>query len=116
MEALEKFITYLRSVDMSENTVISYGTDVREFLDFILSKGKDIHDVDHEMLLQFLGYLTDRGLRSSTRRRKPRSRDLDKSIPATGRRTTSHLRYGASGPRSREGRTLYAANAVLYPE
>jgi site-specific recombinase XerD len=67
---LHKFEAHLRSVNMSENTVKSYGKDLRQFLDFIESRGIEVQDVDHAALLQFLGYLTDRGLKSSTKRRR----------------------------------------------
>lgn len=67
---LDKFESYLRSVNMSENTVASYGRDAREFLEFIRSRGVDARDADPGSLLQFLEHLTQRGLKSSTKRRK----------------------------------------------
>jgi integrase/recombinase XerC len=67
---LDRFEAYLRSVNMSENTVRSYGNDVRQFLRFVESRNIGVKDVDHQELLDFLGYLTEKNLRSSTRRRK----------------------------------------------
>jgi len=67
---LDKFESYMRSVNMSENTVISYSRDVRQFLGFIQAKGIGVQDVDHQVLLGFLEHLTHRDLRSSTKRRK----------------------------------------------
>jgi integrase/recombinase XerD len=66
---LQKFESYLRSLDLAENTVESYGRDVKQFLGFLEDKGVNIQDVDHETLLQFLGELTQRGLKSTTKRR-----------------------------------------------
>ena len=67
---LDKFESYMRSVNMSENTIVSYGNDIREFLMFIQDKGVAIQAVDHQTLLQFLERLTQRNLKSSTKRRK----------------------------------------------
>ncbi len=67
---LDRFESYMRSMNMSENTVISYGIDVREFLGFIQSERTDVQDVDHQILLKFLEHLTQRELRGGTKRRK----------------------------------------------
>ncbi len=67
---LDRFESYMRSMDMAENTIMSYGKDVRQFLGFIDSRGTQVHEVDHEILLQFLEYLTQRNLKGSTKRRK----------------------------------------------
>ena len=67
---LDKFESYMRSVTMSENTITSYRRDAREFLTFIESKGISPQEVDHGTLFQFLEHLTQRGLSSSTKRRR----------------------------------------------
>ena len=67
---IDRFESYLRSLNMSENTITSYGSDVREFLEFLESKDTHVHEVDVKALLQFLDYLTQRNLKGSTRRRK----------------------------------------------
>lgn len=67
---LDRFESYLRSVNMSENTIRSYGMDIRQFLRFVESKGVGIQEVDHGTLLQFLEYLTHLGRTGSTKRRK----------------------------------------------
>lgn len=67
---LDRFESYMRSVNMAENTVSSYRKDVRQFLDFITSRDIGIPAVDHGVILQFLEHLTQRNLTSSTKRRK----------------------------------------------
>lgn len=67
---LDKFEAYLKSLNMSENTVRAYVKDVLQFLKFIESSGVGVQDADHATLLRFLSHLTDRDLRSSTKRRK----------------------------------------------
>ena len=67
---LDRFQAYLRSVNMSENTVRAYGNDVRQFLDFLASKDMDVQEADHQSLLDFLAFLTHKGLRGNTKRRK----------------------------------------------
>lgn len=67
---LDRFESYMRSVNMAENTIMSYGKDVRQFLDFITSRNVGIPAVDHGVILQFLEHLTQRNLTSSTKRRK----------------------------------------------
>lgn len=66
---LYRFEDYLRSVGMAENTVESYGQDVKQFLKFLEDEGADIRDVDEEVLLRFLRKLTERELTSTTKRR-----------------------------------------------
>ena len=39
---LDRFESYLRSLNMSENTVRAYGKDVRQFLKFMESRGTGI--------------------------------------------------------------------------
>ena len=66
---LEQFRDYLQSVGMSENTIESYGRDVKQFLKFLEDEGSDILGVDAEMLLRFLQKLTERELTGATKRR-----------------------------------------------
>ena len=66
---LSQFEDYLRSVSMAENTVESYGQDVKQFLKFLESEGADIRDVDEETLLRFLKKLTEKELTGTTKRR-----------------------------------------------
>jgi site-specific recombinase XerD len=68
-EFLSQFEDYLRSVGMSENTVGSYGQDVKQFLKFLENEGSDIQDVDEEVLLRFLQRLTERELTGTTKHR-----------------------------------------------
>ena len=42
---LDRFEAYLRSVNMSENTVRSYGNDVRQFLKFVESRNIGVEEV-----------------------------------------------------------------------
>lgn len=67
---LDRFQSYLLSVNMSDNTIISYVRDCRQFQEFIGSRDMEFKDVDQGHLLEFLEYLTAKGLKSSTRRRK----------------------------------------------
>lgn len=64
---IDRFTSYLRSLNMSENTIVSYGRDVREFLRFVESRGTQAHEVDERRLLEFLEHLTGKGLKSSAR-------------------------------------------------
>jgi integrase/recombinase XerD len=66
---LNQFEDYLRSVGMAENTVESYGQDVKQFLKFLEDEVVDIRDVDVEVLLRFLQKLTERELTGTTKRR-----------------------------------------------
>ncbi|MFC1718714.1 tyrosine-type recombinase/integrase [Candidatus Poribacteria bacterium] len=66
---LERFGGYLQSVGMAQNTVESYGRDVKQFLKFLEAEGANIRDVDEEVLLRFLQKLTERELTSATKRR-----------------------------------------------
>lgn len=66
---LNQFEDYLRSVDMAENTVESYGRDVKQFLEFLEVEELDIRNVNEEVLLRFLQKLTERELTSTTKRR-----------------------------------------------
>jgi len=70
---LDRFVSYMRSMNMSENTITSYGKDLKQFLEFISSRDIAISAVNHKTLLQFLDHLTQRGLKSSTKRRKMES-------------------------------------------
>ena len=67
---LDRFESYMRSVNMSENTIAAYGKDVRQFLSFAEKNGVGVHEVGQEILLKFLDYMTGKGLKSSTKRRK----------------------------------------------
>lgn len=67
---LDRFQSYLGSVNMSHNTIKSYVRDVGQFQEFIISRDVTFQDVDQGHLLEFLEHLTARGLKSSTRRRK----------------------------------------------
>ena len=66
---LSQYEDYLRSVGMAENTVKSYGQDVKQFLKFLEDEGADILDVEEEVLLRFLRELTERELAGTTKRR-----------------------------------------------
>jgi integrase/recombinase XerC len=70
---LDKFKSYLRSVNTAENTIKAYVSDAGQFLEFLRSEGILIHNVTSGTLLGFLGHLTDCELKSSTRRRKMES-------------------------------------------
>jgi len=67
---IDKFLLYLQSLNMSENTILSYGRDVGEFLKFIESRDINVPQVTQGTLLQFLEYLSRRKLKGNTRRRK----------------------------------------------
>ena len=67
---LDKFESYLRSLNVSENTITAYIGDARQFLDFIRGEGLDARDADGETLLMFLEHLTKMELKGSSKRRK----------------------------------------------
>ena len=60
----------LRSLNMSENTVAAYLSDIRQFVEFVQTKRMNVHEVDHGVLLKFVEHMTDKGLKGSTKRRK----------------------------------------------
>lgn len=67
---LDKFESYMRSVNMSENTITSYLRDVREFMRYLQDENIGVQEAHHGTFTVFLVYLTHKGLKSSTRRRK----------------------------------------------
>ena len=67
---LDRFQSYLQSVNMSKNTIKAYVRDCRQFQEFITSRDMEFQDVGQSHLLEFLERLTAKGLKSSTRRRK----------------------------------------------
>ncbi len=70
---LDEFVSYLKSMSMSENTISAYRRDVGQFLDFIESKSIPPGEVDQKTLLEFLTHLTQRENKGSTKRRKMES-------------------------------------------
>jgi site-specific recombinase XerD len=67
---LDKFESYLKSINISRNTITAYVSDVRQFLEFIRSESGDINSVNEGFLLRFLEHMTMKELKGSTKRRK----------------------------------------------
>ncbi|MBR7131424.1 MAG: site-specific tyrosine recombinase XerD [Lentisphaeria bacterium] len=69
---MEKFITYFLehlSIErgLSRNTITAYGTDLRNLASFLQDNGVDDWRIpDRDMLLDFLDFLRDRGMESSS--------------------------------------------------
>lgn len=73
-QAIEKFLTYLRSVkNSSPHTVSNYGKDLNQFLVYLTppeSKSPALRSVDHKIIREFMGHLHDQGLEKSSIARK----------------------------------------------
>src|ERR1700757_5135948 len=71
---LEKFTGYLRfERNASPETVEDYGGDLRLFQQFLTPPGErtlPLHEVDHLVIREFVGWLLDRGLQKTTIARK----------------------------------------------
>ena len=73
-KAIEKFLTYLRSVkNSSPHTVSNYGKDLQQFLTYLTppeTEPPTLSSVDHRVIREFVGHLHDQGLEKSSIARK----------------------------------------------
>jgi|HubBroStandDraft_6_1064221.scaffolds.fasta_scaffold52152_3 integrase/recombinase XerC len=73
-DILERFTGYLRfERNASPETVEDYGGDLRLFQQFLTPPGErtlPLHEVDHIVIREFVGWLLDRGLQKTTIARK----------------------------------------------
>jgi integrase/recombinase XerC len=67
---LEAFLEFLRNRAVSEHTLLNYELDMREFQDFMDSRGATIHSIDHLFIRDFLNHLYERKLQKSSVARK----------------------------------------------
>jgi integrase/recombinase XerC len=71
---LERFTDYLRyERNASPETIENYGADLRLFQQFLTPPGErtlPLHEVDHVVIREFVGWLLDRGLQKPTVARK----------------------------------------------
>ena len=67
---LDKFESYLKSINISQNTITAYVSDARQFLEFIRSESGDVNSVNDGFLLRFLEHMTVKELKGNTKRRK----------------------------------------------
>ncbi len=73
-QAIEKFLTYLRSVkNSSPHTVANYGNDLQQFLTYLTppeSEEPALRSVDHKIIREFVAYLHDQELEKTSIARK----------------------------------------------
>src|SRR5215470_8358974 len=73
-QAIEKFLTYLRSVkNSSPHTISNYGKDLAQFFSYFTppeSEPPALSVVDHKIIREFVGHLHDQGLEKSSVARK----------------------------------------------
>ena len=73
-QAIEKYLTYLRSVkNSSPHTISNYGKDLYQFLAYLTPPETDpprLNSVDHRVIREFVGHLHDQGLEKSSIARK----------------------------------------------
>ena len=67
---LEAFLEALRNRALSEHTLTSYESDLREFEAFLKLRKTDFAAVDHIFIRDFLGHLYERGLEKTSIARK----------------------------------------------
>ncbi|HJZ65256.1 MAG TPA: tyrosine recombinase XerC [Candidatus Acidoferrum sp.] len=72
--AIEKFLTYLRSVkNSSPHTISNYGKDLNQFFAYLTPTDAEppaLASIDHKIIREFVGHLHDQGLEKSSVARK----------------------------------------------
>ncbi len=70
---IQQFIEYLLiERGLSYNTIISYQRDLKDFVGFIEKSPKNVSilEVDHQHIIKYLTYLSEKGLATSTMDRR----------------------------------------------
>jgi integrase/recombinase XerC len=74
LQAIEKYLTYLRSVrNSSPHTISNYGKDLGQFMAYLSAPGLQppaLVAVNHQLIREFIAHLHDEGLRKSSIARK----------------------------------------------
>jgi integrase/recombinase XerC len=74
LQAIEKYLTYLRSVkNSSPHTISNYGKDLNQFIAYLSPPGlkpPTLLNVTHHVIREFIGHLHDQGLQKSSIARK----------------------------------------------
>src|SRR5712671_4035787 len=74
LQAIEKYLTYLRSVrNSSPHTVLNYGNDLQQFAAYLAPPGEKIPalaKLSHQIIREYIGYLHSQGLQKSSIARK----------------------------------------------
>jgi integrase/recombinase XerC len=74
LQAIEKYLTYLRSVrNSSPHTVLNYGKDLQQFAAYLAPPGEKIPAlarISHQIIREYIGYLHSQGLQKSSIARK----------------------------------------------
>jgi integrase/recombinase XerC len=74
LQAIEKYLTYLRSVrNSSPHTVLNYGKDLQQFAAYLTPPGEKIPalaKISHQIIREYIGYLHSQGLQKSSIARK----------------------------------------------
>ncbi len=74
LQAIEKYLTYLRSVrNSSPHTVLNYGNDLQQFAAYLAPPGEKIPalaKISHQIIREYIGYLHSQGLQKSSIARK----------------------------------------------
>ena len=74
LQAIAKYLTYLRSVrNSSPHTVLNYGKDLQQFAAYLAPPGEKIPalaKISHQIIREYIGYLHSQGLQKSSIARK----------------------------------------------
>jgi len=74
LQAIEKYLEYLRSVrNSSPHTVLNYGKDLQQFAAYLAPPGEKIPalgKISHQIIREYIGYLHSQGLQKSSIARK----------------------------------------------
>src|SRR5229473_8005676 len=73
-QAIEKYLTYLRSVrNSSPHTILNYGNDLQQFTAYLAPPGEKIPalaKISHQIIREYVGHLHSQGLQKSSIARK----------------------------------------------
>jgi integrase/recombinase XerC len=74
LQAIEKYLTYLRSVrNSSPHTILNYGNDLQQFAAYLAPPGEKIPalaKISHQIIREYVGHLHSQGLQKSSIARK----------------------------------------------
>src|SRR6266403_4440822 len=74
LQAIEKYLEYLRSVrNSSPHTVLNYGKDLQQFATYLSPPGErvpSIGKITHQVIREYMGHLHSQGLQKSSIARK----------------------------------------------
>jgi integrase/recombinase XerC len=74
LQAIEKYLTYLRSVrNSSPHTILNYGNDLQQFTAYLAPPGEKIPalaKIPHQIIREYVGHLHSQGLQKSSIARK----------------------------------------------